>query len=75
MPRPGTLRGGSRVAWKHTAPYLVQQVWKKAKAHIRNYVILGGMYGQKLVKYILGIVRLRKDEGKLYVRTNSKAII
>lgn len=59
MPRPGTLRVGSGVAWKtrytssHTASV------EKVKVHMRNCVILGGMYGQKLVKYILGIVRLQ----------------
>lgn len=29
MPRPGTLRGGCRTAWKHTAPYLRESVWKR----------------------------------------------
>lgn len=48
MPRPGTPRVGSGVAWKtcytlsHTASV------EKVKAHIRNCVVLGGMYGEKL---------------------------
>lgn len=60
MPRPGTPRGGSGVAWKHIAPYLLSV--EKVKCLIRHDVILGGMQGQKLVKYIPGIVRLQKDE-------------
>lgn len=45
----------------------------KAKAHVRNHVIIGGIYRQKLVKYILGVVRLQKDKGKLFMRMNSTA--
>lgn len=58
-PRPGTLRVGSRVAWKTCYTLSHTESVEKVKVHLGNCVILGGMYGQKLVKYILDIVRLQ----------------
>lgn len=71
-PLVAVIYPGGRAGWFHTKARYPQgriqisvethctlsgeESVEKVKAQIRNYVILGGMYGQMLVKCILGIV-------------------